>query len=146
MTIEEKRRAIEDYCIAYGTSCDGCPLLYTTDGQYCYAPSDDPRKDADVERNYRILFGNPEQADHPRCGLQPPIRLDTLLRRPAQAAVKVGADDQRAGGINIALNVDASGLDAAIEKANRLVELLESANRILDRVVQKMGAAKDTEN
>ena len=35
--------------------------------------------------------------------------------------------------------------DAAIEKANRLVELLESADRILDRVVQKMGAAKDTE-
>lgn len=145
MTIEEKRRAIEEHCMRLGESCDGCPLQPVNQRSNCYTPSDDPQIDADVERNYRILFGNAEEADHPRCGLKPPIRLDMLLRRPARAAVKVGADDQRAGGINIALNVDTSGLDAAIEKANRLVELLENADRILDRVVQKMGAAKDTE-
>ncbi len=145
MTIEEKRRAIEEHCMAMGIGCEGCPLEHVTAGHYCYTQSDDPQNDADVERNYRIISGFPEEADHPRCGLQPPIRMDTLLRRPAQAAVKVEADDQRAGGINIALNVDASGLDAAIEKVNRLVELLESADRILDRVVRKMGTAKDTE-
>lgn len=145
MTIEEKRRAIEEYCMRLCDSCDGCPLQPLSKTSNCYSRSIDPQMDADVERNYRILFGNPEQADHPNCGLQPPIRMDTLLRRPAQAAVKVGADDQRAGGINIALDVDMSELDAAIEKANRLVELLESADRILDRVVRKMGAAKDTE-
>lgn len=137
MTIEEKRRAIEEHCMRLGESCDGCPLQPVNQRSNCYTPSDDPQIDADVERNYRILFGNPEQADHPRCGLQPPIRIDTLLRRPARAAVKAGVDDQRADGIDIALNVDASELDAAIEKANRLVELLESASDLLNRIAQK---------
>lgn len=137
MTIEEKRRAIEEHCMRLGESCDGCPLQPVNQRSNCYTPSDDPQIDADVERNYRILFGNPEAADHPRCGLQPPIRLDTLLRRPARAAVKVGADDQRAGGIDSALNVDTSGLDMAIEKANRLVELLERTSDLLNRIAQK---------
>lgn len=137
MTIEEKRRAIEEHCMRLDESCDGCPLQSVNQRSNCYSRSDDPQIDADVERNYRILFGNPEAADRPNCGLQPPIRMDTLLRRPARAAVKAGADDQRAGGINIALNVDTSGLDAAIEKANRLVELLESVSDLLNRIAQK---------
>ena len=137
MTIEEKRRAIEEHCMRLGESCDGCPLQPVNQRSNCYTPSDDPQIDADVERNYRILFGNAEEADHPRCGLRPPIRLDMLLRGPARVVTKKEADKQGAGGIDITLNVDTSGLDAAIEKANRLVELLESVSDLLNRIAQK---------
>lgn len=136
MTIEEKRRAIEEHCMSRQL-CNGCPLAAFADGRNCYSPSDDPLKDADVERNYRIINEYMETADHPNCGLQPPIRLDTLLRGPARVVTKKEADKQGAGGIDITLNVDTSGLDAAIEKANRLVELLESASDLMDRIAQK---------
>lgn len=136
MTIEEKRAAIEQHCTAM-RGCDSCPLQFVAEGRNCYSQSDDPLKDADVERNYRIISGFPEEADHPRCGLQPPIRLDTLLRRPVRAVPEEEADDQARSGIDIALNVDTTGLDAAIEKANQLVELLESANDLLNRIAQR---------
>lgn len=145
MTIEEKRGKIEKFCNARSAGCEGCPLQFVTEGRNCYTQSNDPRKDADVEHNYRIISGFPRETDHPRCGLRMPNRLDALLKNPVRAMLKEEAGDQAQRGIDIAFNVDASGLDAAIEKANRLVELLESADRILDRVVQKMGAAKDTE-
>lgn len=145
MTIEEKRREIEKFCNARSGGCEGCPLEFVTEGRNCYTKSNDPRKDADVEHNYRIISGFQRETDHPRCGLQIPNLLDTLLKNPVRVMLKEEAGDQARRGIDVSLNVDTSGLDAAIEKANRLVELLESADRILDRVVRKMGAAKDTE-
>lgn len=62
MTIEEKRRAIENHCNV--RDCTGdygeCPL-YGLSGA-CYIT------DEEVERNYKILFGEPkksENVDHP---------------------------------------------------------------------------------
>lgn len=49
LTIEEKRRAIKDYCESK-ENCDGCPLLGL--GVKCYTGADNET----VEQNYDILF------------------------------------------------------------------------------------------
>ena len=51
MTIEEKRKAIKNYCGS--TWCDECKLR---DTKHCYSGADD----SEIEENYNILFGEPE--------------------------------------------------------------------------------------
>ena len=66
MTIEEKRNAIEAYCTGrdkFDVTCESC-LLYAIEGirehdENCFSD------EADVERNYAILFGVPDNVNHP---------------------------------------------------------------------------------
>lgn len=54
MTIEEKAKAIEEYCnnkCANNDFCGDCPLFPFPEN-CCY------KGDADIERNYKVLFGN----------------------------------------------------------------------------------------
>lgn len=55
MTIEEKAAALNEYC--YTRTCSDCPL-------YEAIPSTEAclGEDADIERNYSILFGNSKPA------------------------------------------------------------------------------------
>ena len=68
MTIEEKRKRIEEWCFIEST-CYECPLYKNSDDCYCYSEG------ADIERNYAILFGeesepepsaNPDNVNHPK--------------------------------------------------------------------------------
>lgn len=57
LTIEVMRAAIEKACDTHET-CDTCPVFpYREEGEFCYTETDDPKTDAKVERNYRLLFG-----------------------------------------------------------------------------------------
>lgn len=61
MTIEEKRKRIEQMC--FSKDCVDCPLYKNTDSDYCYSEG------ADIERNYAILFGKETATDnvnHPK--------------------------------------------------------------------------------
>lgn len=60
MTIDEKREAIKQYCL--DRSCDECPIRSVIDPsrENCFTADADPSVDANVERNYAILFDNPE--------------------------------------------------------------------------------------
>ena len=54
MTVEEKRKAIEEYCDTRDDTCRTCPLYETSES--CY-------EDFDViDRNYKIVFGTEENA------------------------------------------------------------------------------------
>jgi hypothetical protein len=66
MTTEEKRDRIREYC--YNKNCDQCPLYNVIQGsEKCF------EDDADIDRNYAILFGNkdetteetPDNVNHP---------------------------------------------------------------------------------
>lgn len=63
MTIEEKRRAIENHC--HGRRCGECALYtHVPTGENCY------RAPGDVEGNYAVLFPDaepttPDAVDHP---------------------------------------------------------------------------------
>lgn len=64
MTREEKRAAIKKYCDT--TRCDECPLQNVVGLSGCYSWDADPLRDADIERNYAILFPDAgDSLDHP---------------------------------------------------------------------------------
>lgn len=56
MTIEDKRAAIEKHCQNYKGGCNTCVLA---DKPRCYTEI----SDADLEKNYDLLFGDTEAAD-----------------------------------------------------------------------------------
>ena len=61
MTIEEKRKAIRAYCIGrdrFTIPCIGCPLFKIEAIQHCDEHCYEG--DANIERNYTILFGAKE--------------------------------------------------------------------------------------
>jgi hypothetical protein len=69
MTIEEKRAKIAEHCKSGRTMCRTCHLLpYLKGDELCYSG------DADIERNYAILFGDdgkpeftkPDNVNHPK--------------------------------------------------------------------------------
>lgn len=81
MTIEEKRRAIEEYCddqVASG-DCDVCPLS-DVDG-YCHEGG------ADIDRNYAILF----------CDSEPTIKDSGNRRTFESGAVRDMGDNEEKG-------------------------------------------------
>lgn len=54
MTIEEKRKAIQDYC-ENNMKCEECPVDALYNGIHiCYSES------ADIETHYKVLFGDSE--------------------------------------------------------------------------------------
>lgn len=63
MTREEKQKRIRDNCI----NCEFCPLYDAIPiGEYCFG------YDADIDRNYNIMFGKGElhdrfETDHKAC-------------------------------------------------------------------------------
>ena len=64
MTIEEKRKAIKEYC-DQRVGCIGCPLDVAGRGN-CYSADNDPDVDADVEHNYTLLFSTTDSTvNHP---------------------------------------------------------------------------------
>ena len=81
MTIEEKRKAIEEYCdyqVASG-DCDVCPLS-DVDG-YCHESG------ADIDRNYAILF----------CDSEPTIKDSGNRRTFESGAVRDMGDNEEKG-------------------------------------------------
>ena len=70
MTIDEKRQAIKQYCD--GTSCEECPLMSVIDPnrENCFTADNNPDLNANIERNYEILFGDSEPTtetvNHPK--------------------------------------------------------------------------------
>ena len=67
MTIEEKSNAIEAYCIGrdnYDNPCDSCPLyaVVKDTGENCFSMTGN---NADIDRNYAVLFGGPDSVNHP---------------------------------------------------------------------------------
>ena len=67
MTVEEKNHAIKLYCEGL-EECDGCPLHEITGFEECWeAGIDDLVTDAQIERNYNILFGEEKNdvVNHP---------------------------------------------------------------------------------
>ena len=58
MTTEEKRTAIKQHC--EGTMCKNCPLnsIVNLNTENCFTADDSARQNANVERNYEILFGD----------------------------------------------------------------------------------------
>lgn len=50
--IEEKRKAVERFCLAQGRSCGRCNIAMKVDlGDSCFLT------DEDVERTYRLIYG-----------------------------------------------------------------------------------------
>ena len=50
--IEEKRKAVERFCLAQHYSCGRCNIAMKVDlGDYCM------RTDEDVDRTYRLIYG-----------------------------------------------------------------------------------------
>lgn len=59
MTLEEKRKKIQEYCVSYigkDGSCHDCPVFEAAleSGGFCYS------KGANIEKHYAILFGKEE--------------------------------------------------------------------------------------
>ena len=67
MTVEEKRNAMANECRRY-YECEGCPLYKHTKGTACYSKK--LVTDKEVERNYKIMFGNDEE---------PTAQLETIV-------------------------------------------------------------------
>lgn len=50
--LEEKRKAVERFCLAQGRNCGRCNIAMKVDlGDYCM------RTDEDVDRTYRLIYG-----------------------------------------------------------------------------------------
>jgi hypothetical protein len=86
MTIEEKRRAIKNYCSSL-SGCEGCKLVDVVGDDWCY------EADANVERNYNVLFGNkpdePDNVNHPSHYETGKIEcIDAMLETQGVEAVK----------------------------------------------------------
>ena len=65
MTLEEKSKRIEEYCMARPGACKSssigsCPLYYS--GRTCYSYHDEKTK-KEVAENYAILFGKEETVE-----------------------------------------------------------------------------------
>lgn len=57
MTVEEKRKRLEEYCKEREAGCAGCPLDHCNCG-YCYTDV----SDEGINENYSLVFGNEENA------------------------------------------------------------------------------------
>lgn len=76
MTVEEKRQAIREHCKTY-FSCSGCKLHFRGSGG-CHTDA----TDSEVDRNYRILFGDKDPTVYPMNHIRENLGMDPV-NRPA---------------------------------------------------------------
>ena len=143
MTREEKRAAIREFCMNID-GCDSCRLKDAVrEDENCFAKADTFGADADIDRNYAILFEGAEPKrvygdGHASCGLEVPLRLDVLAGRPARAMRREDAESEGAQGINVNLNVHTEGVEEAIGQLKELNELILKAQVIAEGLSESL--------
>lgn len=75
MTVEEKSKKIERFCVARGY-CSDCPLLGTD--EMCY---EDTTPEV-INRNYELIFGNEDNAQTPAQVFKPNVERAILGMSP----------------------------------------------------------------
>lgn len=59
MTLEEKRQKIRQHCESWPFPCERCPVSEVIEGnESCYEHGFGLFKEPDIERNYKVLFGD----------------------------------------------------------------------------------------
>ena len=140
MTVEEKRKKVEEYCDSVSGPCDSCcPLYNATRHENCFS------KGANIERNYAILFG----ADKPKNLVDMSkahsqimdsfiTAFETVLDQiEEQCAVEVDEPKRTAyEGNEVVSNVDVYGLEKSIirSKYPKAVDISKCTAEVTDGV------------